>query len=74
MSWTAPTARQTQKTPTSAPARKVHEAAALEEMAEQELLTVLRSLTVRSPEARQLLREVQEQIDEYWRIERLRRI
>jgi len=43
-------------------------------MAEQELLAVLRSLTVRSPEARQLLREVQEQIDEYWRIERLRRI
>jgi len=31
-------------------------------------------MTERSPEARQLLREVQEQIDEYWRIERLRQI
>jgi hypothetical protein len=47
---------------------------ALEQMAEQELLEVLRAMTVRSPEARQLLVEVQEQIDEYWRIERLRQI
>ena len=59
--------------PTTAPPKE-KVAPGIEQMAEQELLSVLRSLTVRSPEARQLLREVQEQIDEYWRIERLRRI
>jgi len=47
---------------------------ALEELAESELIQVLRGMTVRSPEARQLLKDIQKQIDEYWRIEELRRI
>ena len=72
-SWSAPRPqrRVTERT-VQAPAKQAD--TALEQMAEQELLEVLRALTVRSPEARQLLTEVQEQIDEYWRIERLRQI
>jgi len=75
MSWRAPAAARPAKAqPPSTPPPRETAPQGIEEMAEQELLAVLRSLTVRSPEARQLLREVQEQIDEYWRIERLRRI
>jgi len=47
---------------------------AIETMAESELIEVLRAMTVRSPEARQMLKDIQKQIDEYWRIEELRRI
>jgi hypothetical protein len=74
MTWRAPQRRQKVQRPTPAPPAPRPDTKVLEEMAEEELLQVLRSLTVASPEARQLLREVQQQIDEYWRIERLRQI
>ena len=74
MSWQAPRRTAQKKTTAAAPPAPRPDTKVLEEMAEEELLQVLRSLTVSSPEARQLLREVQQQIDEYWRIERMRQI
>ncbi len=76
-SWRAPVARpskavQQQEAPAVPPPAEGRQA--LEELAESELIQVLRGMTVRSPEARQLLKDIQKQIDEYWRIEELRRI
>ena len=76
-SWRAPQARShrpVQKQAVPAAAAPPQDRKALEEMAESELIQVLRGMTVRSPEARQLLKDIQKQIDEYWRIEELRRI
>ena len=46
----------------------------IQEWTEEQLLSILLELSVDSPEARELLREVKDRVDEYFDLERFRKI
>jgi len=74
-SWEAPPHRQPgAPAPAAAAPPPTPREEPLEKLTEREMLTVLRKLASRDPEARQMLREVGQQLEEFRRIERMREI